>query len=146
MSDLDQRPVKDEWKIVTDPNDPSIMKMFLNGQEFEVNSFGLGKRNKKGKCVMKLEVLIDLDQLTTIHETREGHSKEWRATQDKFASKIESKRGEFDAHTLVDDLKCAVILKKDLNGAYLTGVEALAYLNGVHTIGIDLNKEIKNDI
>lgn len=143
MSDLDQRPIKDEWKIVTDTNDPSIMKMFLNGQEFEVNSFGLGKRNKKGKCVMKLEVLIDLDQLTTIHDTREGHGGTWRATQDKFVSKIESKSGEFDAHKLVDDLKCAVILKKNLNGAYLTGAEALAYLNGVHTIPIDLNKEIK---
>lgn len=140
MSDLDQRPVKDEWKIVTDPNDPSIMKMFLNGQEFEVNSFGLGKRNKKGKCVMKLEVLIDLDQLTTTHDTREGHSKEWRATHDKFVSKIESKSGEFDARKLVDDLKCAVILKKNLNGADLTGAEAIAYLNGVHTIPIDLNK------
>jgi len=41
---------------------------------------------------------------------------------------------------LVDDFKCAVILKKNLNGAYLTGAEALAYLTGVHTIGIDLNK------
>lgn len=142
MSDLDQRPIKDEWKIVTDTNDPSIMKMFLNGQEFEVNSFGLGKRNKKGKCVMKLELLIDLDQLTTIHDTRKGHSKEWRATQDKFVSKIENKSGEFDAHKLVDDMSGAIILQKDM-----TGAEALsAYLNGVHTIPIDLNKEIKNDI
>jgi hypothetical protein len=31
-------------------------------------------------------------------------------------------------------------LKKNLNGADLTGAEALAYLNGVHTIPIDLNK------
>jgi hypothetical protein len=147
MSDLDQRPIKDEWKIVTDTNDPSIMKMFLNGQEFEVNSFGLGKRNKKGKCVMKLEVLIDLDQLTTTHDTREGHSKEWRAVQDKFVSKIESKSGEFDANTSVDDLKCAVILQKNLNGAYLTGAEALAYLTGVHTtIPIDLNKVPKENL
>jgi|694.fasta_scaffold00059_185 hypothetical protein len=137
MSDLDQRPVKDEWKIVTDPNDPSIMKMFLNGQKFEVNSFGLGRRNKKGKCVMKLEVLIDLDQLTTTHDTREGHSKEWRATQDKFVSKIESKSGEFYAHKLVDDLSGAIILQKDMTGAEVLD----AYLNGVHAIPIDLNKE-----
>ena len=146
MSDIDQRPVKDEWKIVTDPNDPSIMKMFLNGQEFEVNSFGLGKRNKKGKCIMKLEVLIDLDQLTTTHDTREGHSRAWRATQDKFMSKFENKSDKFDAHTLVDDLKGVIILKKDLNGVDMTGAEALAYINGVHTIPIDLNKETKNDI
>jgi hypothetical protein len=139
MSDLDQRPVKDEWKIVTDPNDPSIMKMFLNGQEFEVNSFGLGKRNKKGKCVMKLEVLIDLDQLTTTHDTGEGHSKQWRATQDKFVSKIENKSGKFDSRKLVDDLSGAIILQKDM-----TDTDVLdAYLNGVHTIGINLNKETK---
>ena len=142
MSDLDQRPIKDEWKIVTDPSDPSIMKMFLNGHEFEVNSFGLGKRNKKGKCVMKLEVLIDLDQLTTTHDTRKGHSKEWRATQDKFVSKIESKSGEFDAHKLVDDMTGVIILKKNMTSADVLD----AYLNGVHTIPIDLNKEIKNDI
>jgi len=136
MSDLDQRPVKDEWKIVTDPNDPSMMKMFLNGQEFEVNSFGLGKRNKKGKCVMKLEVLIDLDQLTTTHDTREGHSRAWRAAQDKFMSKFESKSGELDAHTLVDDVTGVIILKKNMTSADVLD----AYLNGVHTIPIDLNK------
>ena len=142
MSDLDQRPIKDEWKIVTDPNDPSIMKMFLNGQEFEVNSFGLGKRNKKGKCVMKLEVLIDLDQLTTIHATKEGHGRTWRETRDKFVSKIESRSGEFDAHKLVDDMTGVIILKKNMTSADVLD----AYLNGVHAIPIDLNKETRNDI
>jgi len=28
----------------------------------------------------------------------------------------------------------------------MSGAEALAYLNGVHTIPIDLKKEMKNDI
>ena len=71
---------------------------------------------------------------------------------DHYTEKItwtdpETFKRKFDSHTLVDDLKCAVILQKNLNGAYLTGVEALAYLTGVHTtIPIDLNKETKNDI
>ena len=39
-------------------------------------------------------------------------------------------------------LSGAIILQKDM-----TGAEALsAYLNGVHTIPIDLNKETRNDI
>jgi len=62
-------------------------------------------------------------------------------------SKFENKSDKFDSHTLVDDLKCAVILKKNLNGAYLTSADVLdAYLNGMDAIPIDLNKETKNDI
>jgi hypothetical protein len=67
MSDLDQRPVKDEWKIVTDPDDPNLMRMFLNGQEFDVQAFGLG-RCINGKTVMKLEVLIDINQLSILND------------------------------------------------------------------------------
>jgi len=48
----------------------------------------------------------------------------------------------FDVNTLVDDLSGAIILQKDMTGAEVLD----AYLNGVHSIPIDLNKEIKNDI
>jgi hypothetical protein len=48
----------------------------------------------------------------------------------------------FDVNTLVDDLSGAIILQKDMTGAEVLD----AYLNGVHTIPINLNKEIKNDI
>ena len=57
MSDLDQRPIKDEWKIVTDTSDPSIMKMFLNGQEFEVNSFS-GSTDCFGLCLIDAPVVV----------------------------------------------------------------------------------------
>jgi hypothetical protein len=57
-------------------------------------------------------------------------------------SKIESKSGEFDAHKLVDDMTGVIILKKNMTSADVLD----AYLNGVHTIPIDLNKETRNDI
>jgi len=38
---------------------------------------------------------------------------------------------KFDAHTLVDDLKCAIVMQKNSNGEFLTGAEALAYLNSI---------------
>jgi len=63
MSDLDQRPIKDQWKIVTDQDDASLMTLSLNGQEFDVQAFGLGKQRTDGKTMMKIQVLIDLDQL-----------------------------------------------------------------------------------
>jgi len=48
----------------------------------------------------------------------------------------------FDAHKLVDDMTGVIILKKNMTSADVLD----AYLNGVHAIPIDLNKEIKNDI
>ena len=63
MSDLDQRPIKDQWKIVTDQDDASLMTLSLNGQEFDVQAFGLGTQRTDGKTMMKIQVLIDLDQL-----------------------------------------------------------------------------------
>lgn len=38
---------------------------------------------------------------------------------------------KFDAHTLVDDLKCAIVIQKNSNGEFLTAAEALAYLNSI---------------
>ena len=38
---------------------------------------------------------------------------------------------KFDAHTLVDDLKCAIVMQKNSNGEFLTGAQALAYLNSI---------------
>ena len=38
---------------------------------------------------------------------------------------------KFDAHILVDDLKCAIVMQKNSNGEFLTGSEALAYLNSI---------------
>lgn len=67
MGSLDQRLIRDEWKIVTDSDDPNLMRMFLNGQEFEVQAFGLG-RCVNGKTVMKLEVLIDINQLSVLND------------------------------------------------------------------------------
>lgn len=63
MSDIDQRLIKDQWKIMTDQDDASLMTLSLNGQEFDVQSFGLGKQRTDGKTMMKIQVLIDLDQL-----------------------------------------------------------------------------------
>jgi hypothetical protein len=48
----------------------------------------------------------------------------------------------FDAHKLVDDMTGVIILKKNMTSADVLD----AYLNGVHAIPIDLNKEMKNDI
>ena len=38
---------------------------------------------------------------------------------------------KIDAHTLVDDLNCAIVMQKNSNGEFLTGAEALAYLNSI---------------
>jgi hypothetical protein len=62
---------KDDWRIVTDPENPDLMRMYLNGQEFDVQSFGLGKCIK-GKCLMRLEVLIDINQLVIMEKAVEG--------------------------------------------------------------------------
>lgn len=127
---------KDVWKIVTDPNDPSLMRMFLNGHEFEVNSFGLGKRNKKGKCVMKLEVLIDLNQLTTINATKEGHGIIWRETREKFLNK--NKKAE------PPPLPIAIYHHADAEGKFLPSESCVCeddvYTNNEHddSIGVPL--------
>lgn len=63
MSDIDQRLIKDQWKIMTDQDDSSLMTLSLNGQEFDIQAFGLGKQRTDGKTMMKIQVLIDLDQL-----------------------------------------------------------------------------------
>ena len=62
-------------------------------------------------------------------------------------SKVENKSDEvirnFDSDTLRDlNLRGAIILQKNMTSADVLD----AYLNGVHAIPIDLNKEIKNDI
>lgn len=66
---------------------------------------------------------------------------------DHYTEKItwtdpETFKRNFDAHKLVDDMTGVIILKKNMTSADVLD----AYLNGVHTIPIDLNKEIKNDI
>ena len=87
-----------------------------------------------------------------------GEAKELPRSKPNLIAKFDEDKGEmvwtdpktfqskFDAHVLVDDLKCAIIMQKNSNGEFLTGVEALAYLNNLDAIAINLNKEIKNDI
>jgi hypothetical protein len=57
--------MKDQWKIMRDQDDASLMRMALNGQEFDVHSFNQGKHRTDGKTMIKIKVLIDLDQLKT---------------------------------------------------------------------------------
>ena len=66
---------------------------------------------------------------------------------DHYTEKItwtdpETFKRNFDAHKLVDDMTGVIILKKNMTSADVLD----AYLNGVHAIPIDLNKETRNDI
>ena len=60
---------------------------------------------------------------------------------DHYTEKItwtdpETFKRNFDAHKLVDDMTGVIILKKNMTSADVLD----AYLNGVHTIPIDLNE------